>query len=89
MKEENEIAIHKLADKEKPAMTANLEPEFLRSADVAALFNISNSTLKNFRQAHIIPYYKVGGTYLYRRNEILEYLERQRIDKSDSKTKLR
>lgn len=47
---------------------------FIRSADVCKLLNISNSTLKNLRSSHTIPYYKLGGTFLYSKEEIMNYL---------------
>lgn len=47
---------------------------FIRSADVCKLLNISNSTLKNLRMEHKIPYYKLGGTFLYNKDEILKYM---------------
>ena len=46
------------------------EKEYLRSADVLKLFSISNSTLKNLRDAGTLPCYKLGGTFLYKRTEI-------------------
>ena len=48
--------------------------EFLRSEDVCRLFKISNSTLKNYRTEGIIPCYKLGKTYLYKRLEIIQKL---------------
>ena len=47
---------------------------FIRSADVCKLLNISNSTLRNLRAEHAIPFYKLGGTFLYNREEIMNYL---------------
>lgn len=47
---------------------------FIRSADVCKLLNISNSTLKNLRAEHKIPFYKLGGTFLYNKEEIMNYL---------------
>lgn len=47
---------------------------FIRSADVCRLLNISNSTLRNLRAEHAIPFYKLGGTFLYNREEIMNYL---------------
>lgn len=47
---------------------------FIRSADVCKLLNISNSTLKNLRAAQAIPFYKLGGTFLYSKDEIMNYL---------------
>lgn len=47
---------------------------FIRSADVCKLLNISNSTLKNLRSSKNIPFYKLGGTFLYSKEEIMNYL---------------
>lgn len=47
---------------------------FIRSADVCKLLNISNSTLKNLRAAQAIPFYKLGGTFLYNKDEIMNFL---------------
>lgn len=46
------------------------EREYLRSADVVKLFSISNSTLRNLRNSGELPYYKLGGTFLYKKAEI-------------------
>ena len=51
------------------------ETDFIRSSDVVKMLNISNSTLKNLRQARAIPFYRIGCTFLYRKEEILQYLE--------------
>lgn len=53
--------------------------EYLRSGDITRLFSISNSTLKNLRQAKAIPFYKLGGTFLYKREEIIAYIERNKV----------
>lgn len=47
---------------------------FIRSTDVCKLLNISNSTLRNLRAAQAIPFYKLGGTFLYSKEEIMNYL---------------
>ncbi len=46
------------------------EKVYLRSSDVLKLFSISDSTLKNLRRNGDLPCYKLGGTYLYKREEI-------------------
>ena len=46
---------------------------FIRSADVCKLLNVSNSTLRNLRAAQAILY-KLGGTFLYNKEEIMNYL---------------
>lgn len=50
------------------------ETPFIRSTDVCKLLNISNSTLRNLRAEHAIPFYKLGGTFLYSKEEIMNYL---------------
>ena len=47
---------------------------FIRSTDVCKLINISNSTLRNLRASKGIPFYKLGGTFLYNKEEIMNYL---------------
>ena len=47
---------------------------FIRSTDVCKLLNISNSTLRNLRAERAIPFYKLGGTFLYSKEEIMNYL---------------
>lgn len=47
---------------------------FIRSTDVCKLLNISNSTLRNMRAEHAIPFYKLGGIFLYSKEEIMNYL---------------
>ena len=44
--------------------------EYLRSSDVINLFSISDSTLKNLRRSGKLPCYRLGRTYLYKREEI-------------------
>ena len=38
------------------------------------LDTISNSTLRNLRAERAIPFYKLGGTFLYSKEEIMNYL---------------
>ena len=51
-------------------LTEMEEKEYLRSADVARIFSISNSTLKLLRTKGELPCYRFGKTYLYKREEI-------------------
>ena len=55
--------------------------EYMRSADVQERLGISVCTLKNLRQANAIPYYKLGGIFLYKREEILAYIEATKVRK--------
>ena len=55
--------------------------EYMRSADVQEMLGISVCTLKNLRQANAIPYYKLGGIFFYKREEILAYIEATKVRK--------
>lgn len=61
------------------------EKDYLRSADVMQIFSISLSTLKNLRREGILPCYRLGKTYLYKREEIEAAL--QRVATTDDDTK--
>lgn len=44
----------------------NSEPgEWLKSAEVKAILNCSDATLKNYRDSGALPYSKIEGTYYY------------------------
>lgn len=62
----------------KEVMELTQETEFLRSEDIIKIFNISPATLKNWRRDNVIPFYRIGKSYRYRRSEIMEYLENNR-----------
>lgn len=49
--------------------------DWLRSADVRELLNISDSTLQSMRIGGTIPAYKLGTTWFYRYDEIINKLE--------------
>ena len=50
--------------------------DWLRSADVKAILNCSDATLKNYRDAGKLKYSKVEGTYFYQRSEVESMLEK-------------
>ena len=60
--------------------TMEIEKEYLRSADVMKLFSISESTLKNLRRNGELPCYRLGKTYLYKREEIEACMKRMAED---------
>lgn len=82
VKRENEEEPKKQTDKSpnskqvKFVMLENIPDDivFIRSTDVCKLLNISNSTLKNLRAAQTIPFYKLGGIFLYSKEDIMNYL---------------
>ncbi len=48
---------------------------WLRTRDVCELLNLSTSSLQNLRNAGKIPYKKLNGTLLYRREDIEAMLD--------------
>lgn len=50
--------------------------KWLRSSDVRELLSISDSTLQTLREKGYIPAYKIGSTWFYKYDEIIETLER-------------
>lgn len=55
--------------------------EFLNDVQAAALINYSPKTLRNYRHARRGPtYHKIGKKILYRRKDLLAWVEKHRID---------
>lgn len=54
--------------------TKNENYKWLRSKDVREMLGISDSTLQTMRIKGTIPAYKLGATWFYREDEILETL---------------
>lgn len=59
------------------------EKEYLRSTDVMQIFSISLSTLKNLRRDGTLPCYRLGKTYLYKREEIEAALQRVAVTEAE------
>jgi len=55
--------------------TTKEQPQYLRSAQVREMLNISDSTLQNLRIKGIIPAFKLGDMWLYRQADIVEAIE--------------
>lgn len=47
--------------------------------DVADLFNVSKTTVYRMVQSRILPFYRIGGNLRFDEQEMLDYLERQRV----------
>lgn len=54
---------------------ANDPGEWLRSAEVRKMLKCGASTLLGFRDKGILPTRKIGGTYYYKRSDVLQLLE--------------
>jgi excisionase family DNA binding protein len=57
--------------------------ELLTVADVAELLKISVSGVRRLQQARHLPFVKIGGSVRFSKNDILSYLEKQRVDSVD------
>ena len=49
--------------------------EWLKSAEVKAILNCSDATLKNYRDSGSLPYSKIEGTYYYSVKSVSAMLE--------------
>jgi len=56
--------------------------KWLKSNEVRELLGISPGTLQNLRINGTLPYTKVGGVLYYDQREIMEVLERNKVNKT-------
>lgn len=61
--------------------TKNEPKEFLRIPEAAALLGIAKSTLYNLASQGRIPRYKNGSANLFKRSDLLEWIESNRVYK--------
>ncbi len=54
--------------------------KWLRSNEVRELLDISRGTLQNLRINGTLPYTRIGGVLYYDHNEIIEVLERNKVN---------
>jgi len=47
---------------------------FLKSSEVQELLNLSPTSLQNLRNARVLPYSKLNGTFFYDWNDIIELI---------------
>ena len=58
-------------------------PELLSLEEVARLFRVSKTTVYRMASHRLIPFYKVGGALRFSQDEMLAYLESQRVGSGD------
>lgn len=61
------------------AIAPNIRPPlagrfFIEDKELSRRLSLHRRTLQNFRNANIIPYYKIGGKTIYDESEIEEWL---------------
>jgi len=66
-----------------PTSTAAVNVEsaalYLRPAEAMKLLPVSRRTLSNWQRRHVIPFYRIGRTVMFKRADIEAALERFRV----------
>ena len=59
------------------------EPEFLTPRETAAILRMAPSTLAiwRFRQRYDLPYRRIGRKILYRREDVLQFANKQIVER--------
>jgi excisionase family DNA binding protein len=52
---------------------------YLRPTEATKLLPVSRRTLSNWQRRHVIPFYKIGRTVVFKRGDIESALERFRV----------
>lgn len=60
--------------------SGNVAKKWLKSPEVRKLLGISPGTLQNLRVNGTLPYTRVGGVLYYDYQEIMQVLEKNRVD---------
>jgi hypothetical protein len=55
------------------------EEKWLKSIHVSEIFGISSSRLSYLRNSKEIPHYKLGGEYVYKMSELVQWIEEGRV----------
>ena len=55
------------------------DTDLLTLQEVADFFRVSKTTIYRMVQSRIVPFYKIGGNLRFKKGEMLEYLESQRV----------
>jgi hypothetical protein len=59
--------------------TSNTYEEWLDSQDVCLMLHISRRTLHTRRRAKLLPYYKMGGKFYYKRSDVDKSMEKGKV----------
>ena len=60
--------------------TSSLDDELMTTRDVMAFLNFSRTKIWELVQHEQLPAFKLGGDYRYRRSEVIQWLERYRVN---------
>ena len=74
----------RLSDEQHAAVSTNstvaANDELLTTREVMAFLNLSRTKVWELVQQEQLPAFKLGGDYRYRRSEIVQWLERYRVN---------
>jgi len=55
------------------------EKEYLTTAEVAQMLSVSKCTIVGYRSRRLIPFVKLQGRVLYKRTDVIAFLEHRKI----------
>jgi len=61
------------------AATVEAASPYLRPAEATRLLPVSRRTLSNWQRRHLIPFYRIGRTVMFKRTDVEAALEKFRI----------
>lgn len=61
------------------ALQRAIEKPLLTTAEVAELFSLSKRTVINWRAKKILPHYRIGGRIIYKRDEVMAFIEHRKV----------
>ncbi len=68
-------------------MSVSFDPiiKMLDKKDLMRLFKVSKSTIERMVRSRQIPFYKIGGTIRFNQDEIVSFMQRNRVETIDVK----
>ena len=63
-------------------MSVSFDPiiKMLDKKDLMRLFKVSKSTIERIVRSRQIPFYKIGGTIRFNQDEIVSFMQRNRVE---------
>ena len=62
-----------------PSKTDSNSDEYLNTKDAAKFLLVSERQMRNYKASKVIPYSKIGGRLLFRKADLLAFIETHRI----------
>jgi len=69
-----------MTSSKKQTVTPTPNDDLLTTRDLMAFLNLSRTKIWELVQQGELPAFKLGGDYRYRRSEIVQWLERYRVN---------